>query len=115
MYQIVVPQSPALEDCQVLHSSIGQFGVDCIEAYFRSYFYCPGKKDWVEQACQECLLCALHKMPDEQTTALVISSSELFELLTMDFLTVAKTSFGFCYALVFVYLFSKFSILAHHL
>ena len=64
----------------------------------------------MQRACQECQSCAIHKGGTEQTTPLVVRTGEPFELLTMDFLTVADTSSGYRYALVFVDHFSKFAI-----
>lgn len=109
IHQLIIPQSEALEVCQVFHCTGGHFCAERTEAFVRKYVFCPGLTKWVLKVCQECQSCATHKGKSEKTTPLVVSTGEPFELLTMDFLTVADTS-GFRYALVFVDHFSKFAI-----
>lgn len=100
-------QSTALRVCQVIHSVIGHFGAGRMVAYACRYVYCLGLSDWIQWVCRECQKCALHKGLPECTTSFGISTSEPFELVTMNFLTVAETTSGYQYAMVFADHFSK--------
>lgn len=58
--------------------------------------------EWVQQAYQECAACTVRKAHSERTTPMTITTTEPFELVTMDFLTVSSSHYMCHYVLDFV-------------
>lgn len=64
----------------------------------------------MQQAYQECVACPVHKASFRKDYTITIPTCEPFELVTLDFLTVSGSHYGFCYALVVGDHFTKFAV-----
>ena len=109
--QLILPSKLKPLVYNELHVNMGHLGTDRTTELIKSRFYWPLMDDEIKLFVTQVCPCVKRKKPHIMKAAAMqsISTSELLEIISMDFLHLDKSSGGYQYLLVLTDLFTKFT------
>ena len=110
--QLVLPQKYHDLVLNELHCEMGHVGSDKVYALARQRFYWPFMRTEIENFVKKKCTCIANKKPNQHVVEELgsIETSSPFELLSLDFVHLEKSSGGFEYILVLVDHFTRFAV-----
>lgn len=109
--QLVLPASKRSLVYKQLHQEMGHLGADRVIALARERFYWPGMQDDITHFVTKVCHCIKQRRPQLPTRAPLqhLTSTSPFELISVDFVHLEKSSGGFEYILVIVDHFTRYA------
>ena len=108
--QLVLPTEYRKTFLMGLHNEIGHPGIDRFISLVKDRFYWPGMNKAIEEWIQSCDRCIRRKTATNIRALLVIiESTKAYELVCIDYLTLAQSKGGFQHLLIITEHFTRYA------